>query len=56
MNNAEIAAELGLTPSVVAQRLTKYGRALGWRPMTKKEAGMNGVKARQDKRRKGGSE
>lgn len=47
MNNAEIAAELGLTPSVVAQRLTKYGRALGWRPMTKKEAGMNGVRARK---------
>lgn len=49
MRNDEIAAELGLTPSVVAQRLTKYGRQLGWVPMTKKEAGLQGVKAKKKK-------
>ncbi len=49
MNNAEIAEEMGLSPSVVAQRLTKWGRQLGWQPMTKKEAGIAGVKARQKK-------
>lgn len=50
MRNDEIAAELGLTPSVVAQRLTKYGRALGWQPMSKREAGMTGVAARKKKK------
>lgn len=53
MGNQEIAEELGLSKAVVAQRLTKYGRQLGWQPMTKKEAGMTGVEARRKKREKG---
>lgn len=53
MNNKQIAAVMGLSPAVVAQRLTKWGRALGWQPKTKREAAMEGVAARKKKRGKG---
>ena len=49
MSNKEIAEDLGITVSVVAQRLTKYGRELGWVPMTKREAGLAGLERRREK-------
>ena len=52
LRNEEIAEKLGLSKGVVAQRLTKYGRQLGWQPKTKKEAGMAGVEAKRKKRKK----
>ena len=52
ITNVEIGRRLGLSTALVGNRLFKYGRGLGWVPLTKKEAGSIGGAARRRKRKK----
>lgn len=45
-SNSQIAEALGLTPGTVANRLNRYGRELGWEPMSRADAGRIGRKHR----------
>ena len=51
MSNGDIAQEIGITTYVVASRLQRYGKQLGWVPLTKSQAGLQGVARKAAKKK-----
>lgn len=48
LTNDQIAGKMHLTSFVVANRLQQFGRELGWVPMTKSAAGVEGVRRKAE--------